>query len=207
MSDSQRPHGLQPTRLLCLWDFPGKSTGVGCHCLLRVTVLYYHKLELCQYLSVQVVHDGRDCFLDCRLLHHCFLIQRGATSCSPGATTSPACLQLSLCGEYRGCSIHVLEWIPMAFGKFLYFSGFYSVYTYNWRRAWQPTPVFLPGESHGQRSLAGYSSWGHKESDTTEEIQHAHIYIIKYIDHLNLSGGGRGRGDANQNLGVEGPVV
>ena len=37
-----------------------------------------------------------------------------------------------------------------------------------WRRAWQPTPVFLPGESHGQRSLAGCSPWGHKELDTTE---------------------------------------
>ena len=37
-----------------------------------------------------------------------------------------------------------------------------------WRRAWQPTPVFLAGESHGRRSLAGYSPWGHKESDTTE---------------------------------------
>ena len=36
-----------------------------------------------------------------------------------------------------------------------------------WRRKWQPTPVFLPGESHGQRSLAGYSPWGRKESDTT----------------------------------------
>ena len=34
MSDSLRPHGLQPTRLLHPWDFPGKSTGVGCHCLL-----------------------------------------------------------------------------------------------------------------------------------------------------------------------------
>ena len=33
---------------------------------------------------------------------------------------------------------------------------------------WQPTPVFLPGESHGQRSLAGYSPWGHKQSDTAE---------------------------------------
>ena len=33
VSDSSRPHGLQPTRLLCPWDFPGKSTGVGCHCL------------------------------------------------------------------------------------------------------------------------------------------------------------------------------
>ena len=37
-----------------------------------------------------------------------------------------------------------------------------------WRRAWQPTPVFLPGESHGQRSLVGYSPWGRKQSDTTE---------------------------------------
>ena len=32
-----------------------------------------------------------------------------------------------------------------------------------WRRKWQPNPVFLPGESHGQRSLVGYSPWGHKE--------------------------------------------
>ena len=35
-----------------------------------------------------------------------------------------------------------------------------------WRRAWQPTPVFLLGESHGQRSLAGYSPWGVKELNT-----------------------------------------
>ena len=39
VSDFSRPHGLQPTRLLCPWDFPGKSTGVGCHCLLPW--LYY----------------------------------------------------------------------------------------------------------------------------------------------------------------------
>jgi len=37
-----------------------------------------------------------------------------------------------------------------------------------WRRGWQPTLVFLPRESHGQRSLAGYSPWGQKESATTE---------------------------------------
>ena len=38
-----------------------------------------------------------------------------------------------------------------------------------WRRKWQPMPVFLPGESHGQRSLVGYSPWGYKVSDTTEQ--------------------------------------
>ena len=39
-----------------------------------------------------------------------------------------------------------------------------------WRRAWPPTPVFLPGRSYGQRSLAGYSPRSHKESDTTERL-------------------------------------
>ena len=39
-----------------------------------------------------------------------------------------------------------------------------------WRRKWQPTPVFLPGKSHGQRSLAGYSPQGHKASDTAEQL-------------------------------------
>ena len=37
-----------------------------------------------------------------------------------------------------------------------------------WRWTWQPTPVFFTGKSHGQRSLAAYSPWGHKELDTTE---------------------------------------
>ena len=43
-----------------------------------------------------------------------------------------------------------------------------------WRRKWQSTPVLLPGKSHGQRSLVGYSTWGHKESDMTERL-HFHF--------------------------------
>ena len=39
-----------------------------------------------------------------------------------------------------------------------------------WRRKWQPTPAFLPGKSHGQRSLVGYSPWDHKELDTNEQL-------------------------------------
>ena len=46
-----------------------------------------------------------------------------------------------------------------------------------WRRAWQPTSVYLPGESHGQRSLAGCSPWGLKESDTNEATEHAHMHV------------------------------
>ena len=40
----------------------------------------------------------------------------------------------------------------------------------NWRKQWQSIPVLLPGESHRQRSLAGYGPWHHKESDTTERL-------------------------------------
>ena len=39
-----------------------------------------------------------------------------------------------------------------------------------WRREWQPTPLSLPGKSHGQRSLAGYISWDRKESDMTDHL-------------------------------------
>ena len=46
-----------------------------------------------------------------------------------------------------------------------------------WRRKWQPTPVVLPGESHGQRSLVGYSPWGRKEWDTTERL-HFHFHMV-----------------------------
>ena len=46
-----------------------------------------------------------------------------------------------------------------------------------WRRKWQPTPVFLPGESHGRRNLVGYSPRGRKESDTTERL-HFHFLSL-----------------------------
>ena len=49
-----------------------------------------------------------------------------------------------------------------------------------WRRAWQPTPVFWPGEFHGQTSLAGYSPRGYKELDMTEQLS---LYTV---DELNV---------------------
>ena len=50
-----------------------------------------------------------------------------------------------------------------------------------WRRAWQPTPVFSPGESHGQRSLAGYSSWGCEELDTTAATEHSRTTVCQRV--------------------------
>ena len=57
-----------------------------------------------------------------------------------------------------------------------------------WRRKWQPTPVFLPGKSHGQRSLAGYSPWGHKELGIVEAINKDLLYITgNYIQYLIIT--------------------
>ena len=51
----------------------------------------------------------------------------------------------------------------------------------SWRKAWQPTPVFLPGESHRQRSLVGYSPWGRKDSDMTERLTPTQTYRQKLV--------------------------
>ena len=62
-----------------------------------------------------------------------------------------------------------------------------------WRRKWQPTPVFLPGKSHGRRSLVGYSLWGSKESDTVERLHvidikvgHQWEYLQWHADYFNV---------------------
>ena len=56
-----------------------------------------------------------------------------------------------------------------------------SLFTFmHWRRKWQATPVFLPGKSHGWRSLVGYSPWGWKESDMTEWLHFHFTNIIQY---------------------------
>ena len=53
-----------------------------------------------------------------------------------------------------------------------------GAYVFSWRRERQPTPIFLPGESHGQRSLAGYNPWGCKKRDTTETNTYVHTYVF-----------------------------
>ena len=65
----------------------------------------------------------------------------------------------------------------------------------DWRRQWHPTPVLLPGKSHGWRSLVGCSSWGHEESDTTERLHF----------HFSLSCIGEGNGNPLQCSCLENP--
>ena len=51
-----------------------------------------------------------------------------------------------------------------------------------WRRKWQPPPVPLPGKSHGQRSLAGYRPWCHKELDVTERLHSLQVRKILWTE-------------------------
>ena len=60
-------------------------------------------------------------------------------------------------------------------------AGYPGLIPGSWKRAWQPTPVFVPGESHGQRSLVGYSPWGQKELDMTERLR------LSFHDHGSAS--------------------
>ena len=64
-----------------------------------------------------------------------------------------------------------------------------------WRRQWHPTPVLLPGKSHGWRSLVGCSPWGREEPDTTERLRF----------HFSLSCFGEGNGNPLQSSCLENP--
>ena len=53
---------------------------------------------------------------------------------------------------------------------------------FSWRREWQLTPIFLPGEFHGQRSLVSYSPWFHKEADMAEQLTHTHTHTHTHVE-------------------------
>ena len=100
------------------------------------------------------------------------------------------------------CNFHKYKYICQVFVSFTimqvlhdknikYFKVFEVKYTkFTWRRAQQPTPVFLPGEFHGQRILEGYSPWSCKDLDMNEQLIYTHMlnstavqsWIMKTLD-------------------------
>ena len=76
------------------------------------------------------------------------------------------------------CSHHFMgnRWGNNGNSHRLYFLGLQN---HCWRRKWQPTPIFLRGEFHGQRSLESYSPWGHKESDMTRQPSTSDTQALK----------------------------
>ena len=132
MSDSVRPHRWQPTRLRRPWESPGKNTGVGCHFLLQCMKV---KTESEVTQSCPTLSDPMDC--------------------SPPGSSIPGIFQA-----------RVLEWGAIAFSIIIgdwnakVGSDLLKTTQLIQRRRWHPTPVLLPGKSHGWRSLVGCSPWG-----------------------------------------------
>ena len=148
MSDSVRHHRRQPTRLPHPWDSPGKNTGVGCHFLLQCMRVKSERevAQLCLTLS-----DPMDCSLPGSSVHGTLQSRILNWVVMPSSKESG---RLQSMGSRR-----VRHGLATSLSLFTFM---------HWRRKWQPTPVFLPGESQGRRSLVGCSLWGRTESDTTE---------------------------------------
>ena len=131
-------YGLQPVRLLCPWDSPGKNTEIGYHALLQGIF----------------PTQGSNPHLLC--LPHW---QAGSLPLAPLGKS-----YVSVQKYLKGLS----TWHSSKESAYPRRRRGIDPWKIPWRRKWKPTPVFLIGKSHGQGSLAGYSPWGCKESDTTE---------------------------------------
>ena len=130
-------------RLLCPWNSPGKNTRVGCHTLLQ---------------GIFLTHGLNPGLLHCRQILY-QLSHQGSSIAS----------QLSIKRRGRNGGSPSKR-IHLQYGR----PGFNLwVEKIPWRSAWQPTVVFLLEESLRQRSLAGYSPWGFKESNTAKRLSTA----------------------------------
>ena len=82
--------------------------------------------------------------------------------------------------------LYILEINPLSIVSFaIMFSCLRVVFSPCYSFLWQPTPVFLPGESHGWRCLVGYSPWGHKELDMTEQLNF-NFAVKKFLTRSHL---------------------
>ena len=137
-----------------------------------------------------------------KVFHHFFLLSLMAILLSPSISRLTTILSFSL------NSSNSSESLASSYTKKIQSSGwrlfglsifrhiiYLHLYPWHWRRQWQPTPVLLPGKSHGQRSLVGCSPWGRYKSDTTERLHF----------HFSLSCIGEGNGNTLQCSCLENP--
>ena len=193
MSDSVLPHRRQPTRLPRPWDSPGKNTGVGCHFLLQCMKV---KSESEVTQSCLTLCDPTDHSLPGSSIHGIFqarVLEWGAIAFSKISFRMNCLDPLAVQGILKS---HLQHHSSKA--SILWPSAFFIIqlsHLYVTRRQWQPTPVLLPGESHGWRSLVGCGPWGREESDTTERLHF----------HFSLSHIGEGNGNPLQCSSLKNP--
>ena len=129
------------------WNFPGRSTELGCHFLHLLQNISKGNLVGKESKMSLVVAS-----LFFKIFYFEIIIDSSPWMEEPGGLQSVGSQRV---GHNWATSL-----------------SFYSSF---WRRKWQPTPVFVPGESHGQRGVVGYSLWGCKESDTTKQPTHTQL--------------------------------
>ena len=178
VSTSLWPYGLQPARLFCPWEFSGQEYWSGLPCCPPEDLPTQGSnpgFPHCRQILYQLSHQGSP-----RILEWTAYPFSRVSSWPRNRTRSPVLQVDSLSAELPG---EPCEMIPHCnfILHFLIVSEIFPggsavknspamqetqlypwVKKIPWRRKWQPTPVFLSGKSHGQRSLAGYSPWGHK---------------------------------------------
>ena len=142
-------------------DSPGKNTGVGCLALLQ---------------GIFPTQGSNPALPNCR----CILCQLSYQGSLPSTIKSLIFVLASLVAQIvKNLPATRKTWVDPWVEKI------------PWRREWQPTPIFLPGESHGQRSLVGYRPQGCKESDMTELLTHIcipyHKPTLKLCHTRNLT--------------------
>ena len=169
VSDSQWSHGLQPTRILCPWNFPGKNSAVGSHSLLKgIFPIQGSNPDLphCRRILYHLSHQGRmpaKCSMNANIVIN---NQKYWAQSTFASIIWKYTMKMGMCCFIPLSAYHNLYlFITCRFGPW--------IRKITWRRKWQPTPVFFTGKFHGQRSPLGYGPWGHRESDATEHTPHA----------------------------------
>ena len=146
--------------------------------------VFFHSIHIYYFQHVQsVLFSSRFKFIDeingFSFISRCFLMFLFPQTSVFPTTHNKIILNSDLCCYFT--SFITSYFIFLAYFEIVSFHLFYEqsfrllqvVFPGNWRRKWQPTPVFLPGESQGRGSLVGCRLWGRTESDTTEVTQHS----------------------------------
>ena len=139
-------------------DSPGENTGVGCHVLLQgifPTQGLNPGLLHCRQILYRLSHQGSPRILE----WVAYPFSRGSSW--PGNQTGVSCIAGRFFTSWATRETQILHYVSIKHKGVKICHGW---------KAWQPAPVFLPGEFHGQRSLVGNSPWSRKESDTTEQL-------------------------------------
>ena len=172
VSDSVWPCRQQPTRLPRLWDSPGKNTGVGCHFLLQcMKVKSENEVSLlatpwtAAYQAPPSMGFSRQEYWSGVPLPSPRHFFRGHLNLG---SKFPSYMEKAM-APHSSSLAWKIPWMEEPGGLQSMGSlrvGYnwatsLSLFTFiHWRRKWQPTPVFLPGKSHGRRSLVGCGPWG-----------------------------------------------